>query len=130
MIVCSEAVLRCLVEKLRLLLAHVIAVMDTNRNMRILKQNNLEWLQQIWFDIAADREIMGLFYNHLTLLGSKTETQHVLVPSTGFQNRDFSGKFPFSWMLKDKIEKLLNSCAQNRTSGEPMSKSCPNKDVH
>ncbi len=110
--------IRVLIRKLRLLMAHIVAVMDMNQNLNILLKSVVPWLPQLWLDMASNREILSFSYTNLLLPGTTMEANSILVASSGIGSFGFQGHFPFSWFLKNEIEKLFESYKNNFGSGK------------
>ena len=109
---CRESALRCLENKVQLLLAHFIAYTDRNENLNLLKLKSVDdvWIGELWLDILMNKDALSMSYCKLLMVhDSNRETQNVVVSTSGFNGHRFSAHFPFSWLLKENIDAIFES---------------------
>ncbi|XP_078327262.1 E3 ubiquitin-protein ligase rnf213-alpha-like isoform X2 [Crassostrea virginica] len=83
-------------------LANILSFLDTNSNMGILdRAPEKSWEHALWMKLLYVIEP-----EHVTIYAAPE------VKCTG-QNSEMKGKFPFSWILFENIEKILKSCSEN-----------------
>ena len=117
-IFCRESALRCLENKVQLLLAYFIAYMDRNENLNFLVSNDT-WTSKLWLDILASKDALSLSYSKLLVIPDlNLETKHISVLSSGFNGHEFRANFPFSWLLKDYIDETFENRSQDFSSSK------------
>uniref|UniRef100_A0A672GQ55 RING-type E3 ubiquitin transferase n=1 Tax=Salarias fasciatus TaxID=181472 RepID=A0A672GQ55_SALFA len=85
------------------LLAHLVSVIDRDRNMDILlDRNSGETVKKLWLDIFANDKLLEI-----------SETRTILVQNSIAQDRNMSCSMPFSWRIKDFLEELWVHALQN-----------------
>uniref|UniRef100_A0A672GQ29 RING-type E3 ubiquitin transferase n=1 Tax=Salarias fasciatus TaxID=181472 RepID=A0A672GQ29_SALFA len=93
------------------LLAHLVSVIDRDRNMDILlDRNSGETVKKLWLDIFANDKLLEM--SHRTI-DRNSETRTILVQNSIAQDRNMSCSMPFSWRIKDFLEELWVHALQN-----------------
>jgi hypothetical protein len=87
------------------MLSEVIAYCDQNHNLDLLREEK-EWKTRLWLTLINEEAITPLNYDSFTSPVSSRVRERALVSSTGV-GYYFSGKFPFSWIIKDMVNVLL-----------------------
>ena len=85
--------------------SEVIAFCDRNRNLDLLRDEK-QWKLQLWFAILVKEQITPLSYDSFISPVSRRIRERACVLSTG-PGHGFTGKFPFSWIIKDMVNTLL-----------------------
>lgn len=84
-------------------LAKIVPFLDTNENMSILENvdSEVSWIKTLWLGIVStlDETQLGKIKDHK-------------VKDTGIGQR-FASTFPFSWLIYEKVEQLLNLTSEN-----------------
>ncbi|XP_022806308.1 E3 ubiquitin-protein ligase rnf213-alpha-like [Stylophora pistillata] len=88
------------------ILAEIIALADRDCNLDLVKNDNT-WVSRLWLKILADRSISELSYNDMISPGTNSVRERVQVIGSGAGSHRFSCRFPFSFIIKQRVEKLL-----------------------
>ena len=93
-------------------LAEIIAFADRDCNLDLLK-NDKEWVSKLWLKILADRSISVLSYSDMIspATNSRSVRERVQVIGSGAGGHRFSCRFPFSFIVKQRVEKLLKDAS-------------------
>ena len=85
----------------------MIAYSDQNYNLDLLDEGN-EWKIKLWFEMLGDTRITPLKYDSFIspVSGRLRERARVLSSGAGHH---FKCKFPFSWVIKDMINSILQN---------------------
>ena len=123
-----ESALRYLSSKVCTLLACVIAFLDRNWNLDLLMGKADEgatpkaWLSELWIDLMGNPQGLQISYADTIVHSCSTtdaqgrEVRSVQVVTDGYEARGFKVKFPFSWVIKEKIEELRKCYQDNSKS--------------
>lgn len=84
-------------------LAKILAFLDTNKNLSTLESpdSKISWIKTLWLGIVS-----AIDETHLGKIKDPD------VKSTGVGHR-FASKFPFSWLIYETVERLLNLTSEN-----------------
>ena len=85
--------------------SELIAYCDRNHNLDLLLKEK-EWKQRLWLNMLNKEQITSLSYDSFISPVSKKVRERACVLSTG-AGHPFKGKFPFSWVIKDMVNLLL-----------------------
>ncbi|XP_052809415.1 E3 ubiquitin-protein ligase RNF213-like, partial [Mya arenaria] len=94
-----------------LILAGVIAYIDTNGNLDILETDQ-PWKYQMWIRLLNTSEILDIEYERFlkpsaNFHSTTKESPDMLVLSKGYEGHTFKSKVPFSWILKISLDNLI-----------------------
>ncbi|XP_029944705.1 E3 ubiquitin-protein ligase rnf213-alpha-like isoform X2 [Salarias fasciatus] len=93
------------------LLAHLVSIIDRDRNMDLLLDGNSgETVKKLWLNIFADDKLLEM--SHRTI-NQNSEARTILVQNSITQDRNMSCSMPFSWRIKDFLEELWVHALQN-----------------
>ncbi|XP_022796391.1 E3 ubiquitin-protein ligase rnf213-alpha-like isoform X1 [Stylophora pistillata] len=92
------------------ILAEIIALADRDCNLDLVKNDNT-WVSRLWLKILADRSISELSYNDMISPGTNSVRERVQVIGSGAGGHRFSSRFPFSFIIKQRVEKLLKDAS-------------------
>ena len=87
------------------MVSEVIAYCDQNHNLDLICERK-EWKTRLWLAIINNEKITPLAYDSFISPVSGLLRERARVLSTGAEPR-FSGKFPFSWIIKDLVNGVL-----------------------
>ena len=94
--ICRKSISQHLISKVKPIIASIIAFIDTNRNLDILRDDNIQqWKLDMW------------------LHNQHQEIHEVIIRTTSASGRVFSGMLPFSWLIFDQIESILHSIRES-----------------
>ena len=96
-----------LTSKLTIILAALLSYIDVNDNLNLVK-GDTQWKQQLWLDLFENRHITFYPYSELQSITRTTELSQIPVAKTGFDNRKFTARVPFSWVIRTMIEELFH----------------------
>ena len=87
------------------ILAEIIAFTDRNYNLNLINDSNF---CKLWLDIFCNPEICKFKYKEL--FPERLGRQRQEVPGIGGRrcSTDFRCRFPFSWIVKESLDVLLN----------------------
>ena len=88
------------------ILAEIIALADRDCNLDFMEYNNT-WVSRLWLKILADRSISELSYSDMISPANNSVRERVQVIGSGAGGHRFSCRFPFSFVIKQRVEKLL-----------------------
>ena len=92
------------------ILAEIIALADRDCNLDLLKNDNT-WVSRLWLKILADRSISELSYSDMISPATNSVRERVQVIGSGAGGHRFSCRFPFSFIIKQRVEKLLKDAS-------------------
>ena len=92
------------------ILAEIIALADRDCNLDLLKNENA-WVSRLWLKILADRSISVLSYRDMVSPAANSVRERVQVIGSGAGGHRFSCRFPFSFIIKQRVEKLLKDAS-------------------
>ncbi|RMX46188.1 hypothetical protein pdam_00007847 [Pocillopora damicornis] len=92
------------------ILAEIIALADRDGNLDLLKNDNT-WVPRLWLKILADRNISELSYSDMISPATNAVRERVQVIGSGAGGHHFSRRFPFSFIIKQRVEKLLKDAS-------------------
>ena len=93
------------------ILAEIIAFADRDCNLDLVKKNDTNWISKLWVKILADRTISELSYSDMISPGTNHVRERVQVIGSGAGGHRFSCRFPFSFIIKQRVEKLLKDAS-------------------
>ena len=88
------------------ILAEIIAFADRDSNLNLLEGGSA-WLSTLWLKILADSNISGLSYSKMISPVTNSVRERVQVIGSGAGGHSFQCLFPFSFLVKQRMEKLL-----------------------
>ncbi|XP_068735057.1 LOW QUALITY PROTEIN: E3 ubiquitin-protein ligase rnf213-alpha-like [Montipora capricornis] len=92
------------------ILAEIIALADTDSNLDLMK-NSSSWLPTLWLRILANPNISELSYSKIISPVTNTVRERVQVLGSGAGGHTFQCMFPFSFLIKQQVDKLLQSAS-------------------
>ena len=92
------------------ILAEIIALADTDSNLDLMK-NGSSWLPTVWLRILANPNISELHYSKIISPVTNTVRERVQVLGSGAGGHTFQCMFPFSFLIKQEVDKLLQSAS-------------------
>ncbi|XP_041350668.1 E3 ubiquitin-protein ligase rnf213-alpha-like [Gigantopelta aegis] len=102
--------LQCLENKIITVLAGVVAFLDTNRNLDIIREMpNDHWAHILWLRILHSPSACQLHYKDLLSPETHQELGEIIPYNTGVHGMPFTAELPFSWLLQQLIENALTN---------------------
>ena len=90
------------------ILAEIIALADRDSNLDLMTNDNT-WISRLWLQILADRNISELSYSKMISPVTNSVRERVQVIGSGAGGHRFLCRFPFSSLIKPRVEKLLKA---------------------
>ena len=88
------------------ILAEIIALSDRDSNLDLMK-NDKTWISTLWLKILANPNISELSYSSMISPVTNSVRERVQVIGSGAGNHSFRCLFPFSFLIKQRLEKIL-----------------------
>ena len=82
-----------------------MAYCDQNHNLDLLLEEK-DWKLRLWHQMLSEEQITSLGYDSFISPVSGRVRERAPIFSTG-AGHHFKGKFPFSWVVKDMVNVLL-----------------------
>ena len=105
-----QAIRQNLEEKVTPMLAAVITLADVNSGLDILSDSNASssWLRTMYLRMLNDPRVVALTYVYLQSTEKrKVELDEMQVWSTGCDGAVFKARMPFSWIIKNTVDELI-----------------------
>lgn len=88
------------------ILAEIIAFADRDGNLDLMKGGNI-WVSTLWLKIMIDPKISELSYSKMISPVTNSVRERVQVIGSGAGGHSFQCLFPFSFIVKQRIDKML-----------------------
>ena len=88
------------------ILAEIIGFADRDKNLDLLNGGN-SWVSTLWLKIMANRNISELSYRKMISPVTETVRERVQVIGSGAGGNSFQCLFPFSFLVKERVDNLL-----------------------
>ena len=88
------------------MLAEIIALADRDSNLDLMNNGN-GWVSTFWLNILANPNISELTYSKIISPVTNSVRERVQVLGSGAGGHVFQCMFPFSFLIKQRVEKLL-----------------------
>ncbi|KAJ7339392.1 hypothetical protein OS493_005787 [Desmophyllum pertusum] len=102
------------------ILAEIIALADRDSNLDLMTNDDSTWVSTLWLKILANPKISELSYNKMISPVTNSVRERVQVIGSGAGGHRFRCQFPFSFLIKARVEKWLKDAssvsAQSSTS--------------
>ena len=92
------------------ILAEIIALADTDSNLDLMKDGS-PWVSTLWLRILANPKISELSYSKVISPVTNSVRERVQVLGSGPGSHTFQCMFPFSFLVKHQVDKLMNSAS-------------------
>ena len=92
------------------ILAEIIALADTDSNLDLMKDGS-PWVSTLWLRILANPKISELSYSKMISPVTNCVRERVQVLGSGSRGHTFQCMFPFSFLVKHQVDKLMNSAS-------------------
>ena len=87
------------------ILSEVIAFVDRDSNLDLVMDEG-NWVSRLWITFFQDQSIVELHYENFLSLESGIIRERVPVTTSGFERHMFDLQFPFSWLIKERIDAM------------------------
>ena len=88
------------------ILAEIIGFVDRDKNLDLMNGGN-SWVSTLWLKIMANRNISELSYRKMISPVTETVRERVQVIGSGAGGNSFQCLFPFSFLVKERVDNLL-----------------------
>ncbi|XP_068759451.1 E3 ubiquitin-protein ligase rnf213-alpha-like isoform X4 [Montipora capricornis] len=92
------------------ILAEIIALADTDSNLDLMKDGS-PWVSTLWLRTLANPNISELSYSKMISPVTNSVRERVQVLGSGAGGHTFQCKFPFSFLVKHQVDKLLDTAS-------------------
>lgn len=115
---CRQGMIQYIVQKLSPLLAEIISKIDTNQNLDLMDESAESWKRRLWLKIlncpGATKNTHSMFdFRHVTAVSPE-----FVVLGTRSDNHMFSAKFPFSWIISELVQNVIQQEGSTGREGE------------
>lgn len=86
-------------------LSEVIAFVDRDSNLELV-MGEKKWLSHLWLRFFQSDKVVELHYNDFLSLQSHSIRERVPLFTTADENQTFKLQFPFSWLIKEKMDAM------------------------
>ena len=89
------------------ILSEVIAYVDRDGNLELAASDD-SWVVSLWLKIFQDSSLTDLQYTDFILQDEDASVVRSKVPvlKSGYRSHSFQCSFPFSWILKERMDEL------------------------
>ena len=87
------------------ILSEVIAFVDRDSNLDLVMDEG-NWLSSLWLDFFQCDKMVKLDYDGFLSLESGIIRERVPVVTSGRETQSFELQFPFSWIIKERIDAM------------------------
>ncbi|KAK2555497.1 E3 ubiquitin-protein ligase rnf213-alpha [Acropora cervicornis] len=87
------------------ILSEVIAVVDRDSNLELVSEEST-WLSRLWIAFFQDQTLVELHYDNFLSLESGIIRERAPVTTSGHERHIFDVQFPFSWLIKERIDAM------------------------
>ena len=87
------------------ILSEVIAFVDRDSNLELVVDGG-NWLSSLWLDFFQCDKMVKLDYDGFLSLESVIIRERVPVVTSGSETQSFELQFPFSWIIKERIDAM------------------------
>ncbi|XP_067056125.1 E3 ubiquitin-protein ligase rnf213-alpha-like isoform X2 [Acropora muricata] len=87
------------------ILSEVIAVVDRDSNLDLVSEEGT-WLSRLWIAFFQDQTLVELHYDNFLSLESGIIRERAPVTTSGHGRHIFDVQFPFSWLIKERIDAM------------------------
>ena len=99
------------------ILSEVIAFVDRDSNLDLVMDGG-NWLSSLWLGFFQCDEMVKLHYDGFLSLESGIIRERVPVVTSGRETQSFELQFPFSWIIKERIDAMWREASS--IAGEPL----------
>ena len=90
--------------------SEVIAYVDRDSNLDLVPEEG-SWLSSLWIALFQNPSMVELHYENFLSLESGIMRERVPVTTSGRERHLFDLQFPFSWLIKERIDAMWKEAA-------------------
>ena len=87
--------------------SEIIASIDVDANLNLLTDSTETWIAELWMKIFSSSQLLHLCYQDFISPNGQQLRQRVRVHGSGHQGHFFQAKFPFSKLIKDAVDVMM-----------------------
>ena len=87
------------------ILSEIIAFVDRDSNLELVTDEG-NWLSRLWIALFQSDTMVELHYDDFLSSGSGIIRERVSVITSGREKQVFDVQFPFSWLVKERIDSM------------------------
>ena len=99
------------------ILSEVIAFVDRDSNLDLVVEGG-NWLSSLWLGFFESENMVELHYESFLSVESGIRRERVSVVTSGRQKQSLKLQFPFSWIIKERIDAMWREASS--IAGEPL----------
>ncbi|XP_033105070.1 E3 ubiquitin-protein ligase RNF213-like [Anneissia japonica] len=101
-------------------LAEVIAICDICNNLSLLESQEADnaWLHELWLSIFSSVDLINISYDMCLSPEKKVQRSEVQLQQKGYGGKSFKALFPFSWIIKGKLEDIWKFASEAKVEAE------------
>lgn len=103
----ANSVLQCLEAKVTPILAYIISYIDSNCNLDLLNTSD-KWTTDLWFEMLKNSNITFMKYDEIRIVKENRDMPQIDMKTFRQDGLLMKAKLPFSWLIKDSLDKLLS----------------------
>ena len=100
------------------MLAGLVAYSDTNNNLDLIVAQTECWRQSLWLHMLSDPELTPLSYDDLVSSMRQLELLAIPVHMKAAEGGRMTCKLPFSWILKEQVDELVDEARKEKGLNE------------
>ncbi|XP_033105079.1 E3 ubiquitin-protein ligase rnf213-alpha-like [Anneissia japonica] len=115
-----QACWQCLTATVAPFLAEVIAICDISNNLSLLNRQEADnaWLHKLWLSIFSSVDLININYDMCLSPVEKVQRSEVLLQEKGYGGKSFKALFPFSWIIKAKLDDIWKFVSEAKVEAE------------
>ncbi|XP_033105077.1 E3 ubiquitin-protein ligase RNF213-like [Anneissia japonica] len=101
-------------------LAEVIATCDISNNLSLLNRQEADnaWLHKLWLSIFSSVDLININYDMCLSPVEKVQRSEVQLQQKGYGGKSFKALFPFSWIIKAKLDDIWKFASEAKVEAE------------
>ena len=108
----GNSVLQCLEAKVKPMLAHIISYIDSNCNLDLLNTTD-KWITDLWFGMLKNPCITFMKCDEIQIVKEIRDMPQFDMKTFRQDGLLMKAKLPFSWLIKDNLDKLMSQQQQH-----------------
>ena len=87
------------------ILSEVIAYIDRDGNLELVN-NEQTWTSRFWFSVLQSPSVAVMHYEGFLNPEHNVIRERVLMTTSGYARHSFQCQFPFSWLIKERVDSI------------------------
>lgn len=96
------------------ILSEILALLDSNSNLSLMRDGfskDGSWIRTLWLDLFCCPHFGQLSYDNFVSPVQGQIRQRVTVASSGYRGQSFMSKFPFSNLVKNELDEMMQKAS-------------------